>query len=241
MLKADDRHRVAHDVEVGGSVQILNDIATHLPNLKLETIVETGANLGTSLSRFLSLTSARVVGFELSSSSFAKIEKKQAGGARARVLNMALGSKSGHAQLNDKHNTILNMAPAKTQGTDVIEVVTGDEFCRREKIDRISLLKIGTEGFDFQVVEGFRSMWDEQKIDIVQVGCSMNITNRKWVPFAAFFNYFSARDYHLFALYDMAFELDGRPIIRRSNPVFISSSVIMNNKKSNSRSAVAQK
>ncbi|MBS7545053.1 FkbM family methyltransferase [Ancylobacter oerskovii] len=240
MLKANDKHRVPHDAEAAGSTKLLNDIAANLPQLKLETIIEVGANLGTSLSRFLHLTEARVIGFDLSKSSFAKIEKKQAEVARSRVLNLALGSKAGQAQLNDKQNSILSLTPGKVPASELIDVITGDEFCAREKIDRVSLLKIGTEGFDFNVVEGFRSMWDNQQIDMVQVGCSMNITNRKWVPFAAFFNYFSARDYHLFGLYDMAFELDGRPTVRRCNPVFISSSVIMNNKKSNSLSA-AQK
>lgn len=48
------------------------------------------------------------------------------------------------------------------------KVMRGDDFCRRNGIDSVELLKIDVEGMESAVLRGFSGMLSEQKISVVQ-------------------------------------------------------------------------
>ena len=49
-----------------------------------------------------------------------------------------------------------------------IDATTGDSYCKRLGIEFIDLLKIDTEGWEWNVIQGFRRMLSESRIGIVQ-------------------------------------------------------------------------
>ncbi len=48
-----------------------------------------------------------------------------------------------------------------------VESITGNEFCLKNKIESIDLLKIDTEGFESKVLFGFKEMFDKGQIKMV--------------------------------------------------------------------------
>lgn len=49
-----------------------------------------------------------------------------------------------------------------------VDVVSGDEFCLANKISTIDFLKIDVEGFEFEVLDGFKDMISKKAIQIIQ-------------------------------------------------------------------------
>ncbi|MGH6842152.1 MAG: FkbM family methyltransferase, partial [Methylocella sp.] len=111
-----------------------------------------------------------------------------------------------------------------------VKLETVDEFCAEHRIDSISLLKIDTEGGDFDVLMGADGMLSRHKIDVVQVEAGMNRENKRHVPFDNFSKFFEQRHYFLFGIYEQVNEWPAKePHLRRTNPVFISDRVIKAN------------
>lgn len=54
---------------------------------------------------------------------------------------------------------------------EIVET-TGDSYCQSNKIQRINILKIDTEGFEMNVLHGFSDMLNSGKIDsiLIEVG-----------------------------------------------------------------------
>lgn len=92
--------------------------------------------------------------------------------------NIALGDQSTQAILYERRGTCLSTVASLSQDSldmfggsgqqyDVV-VETLDNFCRHHDIDRITLLKIDTEGFDLHVLRGARGMLRRGAIDMIE-------------------------------------------------------------------------
>lgn len=108
--------------------------------------------------------------------------------------------------------------------TELIQIMTGKEFCRLNDVPHIDFLKIDTEGFDLQVLEGFEDMLKNQSIHLLQIECGMNDFNRKHIPLEKFKTYLSPLGYCLFRITEQALDtrFSGLPFLRRSNALFLS-------------------
>jgi FkbM family methyltransferase len=112
-----------------------------------------------------------------------------------------------------------------------VEVETIDEFCMNHGVSRINYLKVDTEGSDLKVLHGGKRMLAAHSIDIIEVEAGMNRGNKLHVPFVDFIDFFDRNDYFLFALYEQVHEWPTKePHLRRTNPVFVSNSVIQSNR-----------
>ena len=112
-----------------------------------------------------------------------------------------------------------------------VEVETIDEFCVNHGVRRINYLKVDTEGSDLKVLHGAKRMLAAHSIDIIEVEAGMNRGNKLHVPFVDFIDFFDQNDYFLFALYEQMHEWPTKePHLRRTNPVFVSNSVIQSNR-----------
>jgi hypothetical protein len=93
------------------------------------------------------------------------------------VLNhLALSDKSGLIRLHVYEDAYLSfnsqaVRPLKDYGADVesigveeIAATTVDDYCKREKVERIDLLKIDVEGAELQVMQGARRMLQSKRI-----------------------------------------------------------------------------
>jgi FkbM family methyltransferase len=138
------------------------------------TVCDAGANVGeltVLFSRFVGPEGA-VHAFEPVPSTFERLTAVIDAGARTNVVlnRVALAAESGFVTMNlydDEHlswSTVVQR-PRRPGGADVLpvrrEVVPAlrlDDYCAREAIDRVDLLKIDVEGAELDVLRGAESL-----------------------------------------------------------------------------------
>ena len=144
------------------------------------TVFDVGANVGELtllFSRFVA-DGGSVHAFEASSAAFKRLELVCNAAERHNVVlnHLALSDKNGSIRLHiygDALSSFNSQAarPLKNYGLDFEPIgveetlaTTVDDYCAREKIERIDLLKIDVEGAELQVLRGARRMLKSKRI-----------------------------------------------------------------------------
>ena len=207
---------------------VLADIRKVLPGHAMTTIFDVGANVGQStLSYAAAAPSARIHSFEPVPRSYAGLLERTAKIGQISCWNMALGAARGRARMTGRETSTGNkILAAPAPGTIEITVETGAAFCAWQETDKISFLKIDTEGHDLAVLQGFGETL--RQVDFVQVEAAMNPYNTTHVPFRALEDHLRAHGFLLFRFYAQTFEFQrgGRPVMRRCDPVFINAALV---------------
>jgi len=144
------------------------------------TVFDVGANDGATLVEMLpAFPVATVHSFEPLRETFERL-KARVSDPRAQLHNLALGEICGPVPFyvygSQGDGSLMNsLTPdagfARRGGWEpkIVEVqsLTLDAFCESEKIDRIDVLKMDTEGFDLAVLRGSERMLREARVDFV--------------------------------------------------------------------------
>ena len=135
-------------------------------------IFDIGANIG-NYSTLINYDS-QVYAFEPVPSTFKKLEKKLADKHNFKTFNFGFSNNNGSVEIFDGSRDGSSQATLfkerwanETSYTTEIEVKTLDEFCLTQGIERIDLLKIDTEGNEYNILLGARSMLSENKISVI--------------------------------------------------------------------------
>lgn len=211
--------------------EVFSRIRRRISRWKPEVIFDVGANAGQSAQQYSTVFPNAVIhSFEPVPATYARLVKNTRNLPKVTAHNWALGSTEGTARMAmagfSTDNTI-RAATDEVAETDVeVTLRRGDKVLAALGIDRVSFLKIDTEGHDLEVLAGFGDALS--KIDFVQVEAGMNAYNTTHRPFQEFVDYLIPRDFLLFFIGDqkLEFKLGGRPVLRRANPVFIASRLV---------------
>lgn len=152
---------------------------------------DVGANKGTFSSLLEKhFPKAEIWAFEPNPYTYEVLKKKKA----ENTYNIGFGEKQ--ATLNLYFNTADKMSVQASSDPQILKeiakqenltsvpitVETIDAFCLKHKIDRIHFLKIDTEGFELEVLQGAKSLIKNQKIDIIQFEFNeVNIVKRRFL------------------------------------------------------------
>jgi FkbM family methyltransferase len=142
----------------------------------INCVFDVGANIGqSSLTVLAHFPNAEVYSFEPHPDTFRKLAAGLKG-RRAKVFNLALGDKSGRAELFTYEKNLINsLTPTarfavrfgKRGKAIPIQVSTVDEFCSSHNIEAIDVLKVDTEGCDLDVLRGATLALKSRKISFV--------------------------------------------------------------------------
>jgi FkbM family methyltransferase len=204
-------------------------IKARLPAYKFRVIFDVGANLGQSALGFAqAYPEAQIHSFEPVPASFARLEEATREVPNITVHNFALGrvAEGRVMQVSGTSPSNLIVEEASGEGHVAIRTEVGHEVAAQLGIREISFLKIDTEGFDLQVLLGFRPLMP--CIDFIQVEAAMNIHNRRHVPFRVLEDELRAMGFHLMHIFDQSARRigEGVPILRRSNPLFVNTRLV---------------
>lgn len=211
--------------------RLLDIIGKKLPKTPLETFVDVGANTGQTTRKVRQHSpGTRIFAFEPVRETFEELETAFGADPNVTAYNTALSSSTGSATMEIVDKSVMNRIVtsddiSEAMITQSVKTAQGDDFFENLGIQRISLLKIDTEGHDQQVLLGFNRMLHEESIDILQVEAGMNSYNTAHVPLTKFVGYLNPIGYELFHLHEIKREWIGPPRLRRVNAVFISSAV----------------
>lgn len=100
-----------------------------------------------------------------------------------------------------------------------VETKTLDFFCKEKLINKIDLLKIDTEGFDFEVLQGAERMLQQKQIDVIYTELTFAKEINKFSRAFDVIDFLWQFDYEVFRFYDQA-TVGGK--LRRVNMVLTS-------------------
>lgn len=209
-------------------VSFLSDLNRLASQVRIDRVVDVGANIGQSLVEFREwFPSAEVHCFEPGSENYEALCRNAAGMQSVHAHRMALGDVAGTSSLVLADSPRMHRLGEVDSGpSETVEVTTLDVFCAGNSIDAVSILKIDTEGHDLKVLQGADGMLRGQNIDFVVCEAGGQTSSTSHVPMRTIMDYMEARGYLLFGIYEQRHEwTQGRIPLRRVNLAFVSDRV----------------
>jgi FkbM family methyltransferase len=198
-----------------------SEISTEKP-----MVFDIGMNHGQTLSKIKKIFPFSVIhGFEASRYCFKDLSLNF-GNKRGIVLNnLAIGEKQSILKFNeyswDAMNSFLERAYGTAQITESydVNVTTVDDYCDKNKIDFIHILKSDTEGFELKVLSGARKMMKQNKIQFVLVELFFDLNFIGQSSVGEIFSYLENHNFSLVKFYDFSLTSDG--LASKSDALFI--------------------
>jgi FkbM family methyltransferase len=213
-------------------VSLFADIKARLPHEVFKTVFDVGANVGQSAREIHSeLPRASIYCFEPGPKAFQKLSKSLSRIKTAKAFNVAVGSENGRVDFECIGWTdTFHVTDRATSSSITVDTTTVADFCQNNSLDYIDLLKIDTEGHDFEVLRGARDMIAAAQIGVIQAECAANRDNSLHVQFGTINKYLEDKGYRLFGIYEQVHEWPTKkPNIRRFNAAYISPRVVERN------------
>lgn len=148
-------------------------------------VFDVGANIGEWTSFLVNLSPRAIVHcFEPSRVAYESLAARQ-WEVKPRLNRCALGDRSTIAELQifgpgSGLNSLYErkgVPSAEHSSLEVVEVITGDDYCRNEAINIVDLVKIDVEGHELQVLLGMKGLLSEKRVEIIQFeygGCNLD-------------------------------------------------------------------
>ena len=144
----------------------------------IEVFFDVGANDGDTTKRARhNFGSCRIFAFEPHPKTFSQLSENTTKIPSVELLNLALGSEVGQKTMFEYNESKINSLVPNAQftvrfGVDTrrqicVDCTTIDRFCSERRINKIDILKIDTEGFDFDVLKGATSMLAHHSIKFI--------------------------------------------------------------------------
>ena len=143
-------------------------------------IFDVGANIGVISKLFLklfkdmSITNYEIHCFEPNPNAFKELKKIQ--NSKVFLNNIAIGKDIGKKNFNCLADSQLSSFYQNDEGSNAayflkekieVNVTTIDEYCKSKNINKISFLKIDTEGAEPECLEGAQNLIKQNKVDCV--------------------------------------------------------------------------
>jgi FkbM family methyltransferase len=195
-------------IPVGCDLQ--SDIVLKL-KLPMNIVFDVGANIGQTAIKFNhEYRNAKIFSFEPVSSTFEKLVANTRIYERIKCNKLALGNaeRTVDIRLYDESKSVLNSlnSEAMKYAGEKIESImetTGDTFCAINGVAEIDLLKIDTEGYEIQVLEGFGKMMRESRIKALYCEVGFSPDNRRNTFINDLISFLYVMGYKFYGLYEV--------------------------------------
>lgn len=195
---------------VGSDLKV--DITRKLNKKDLLTIFDVGANVGQTYYRFReNFPSSKIYCFEPVQETFSKLQQNIRHDTNVILENLALGEQAGQKKIrlfnaassgiNSLKEDIMNNDEHAREETVTIETL--DAYCKANSVKKIDLLKIDTEGYEINVIQGAKELISNGNISLVfcEVGFIKN--DRRHTNFSELSEMLAANNYYFCGLYDV--------------------------------------
>lgn len=185
--------------QTSGEEWVLKRIKPYIFNLAKNNpavIFDAGANIGQYCSLLLDTykdekNKLLIYSFEPSKKEFEELLENTKRFPMVKACNYGLSEKAEtkvlynhleHSVFGSLYNRNLKHLEMNLDNTQQVKLVTIDEFCETNKIDKIDLLKLDIEGHEFAALKGAQRMINNGKINFIQFEFGgANIDSRTFV------------------------------------------------------------
>lgn len=184
-----------------------------LIDAKSPVCLDVGANVGQTIENLQRTFRALIHSFEPAKKTFAVL-RSRGYGDRVHLHNHALGRNCEQREfINYSGSTLSSLLPVHTgeqnpfrevaeRDREVVRVETVDSFLDRHDIARVHLLKVDTQGFDLDVLQGARHSLQQGRISYVLVEVNFAQLYDGQASAADIFGYLQRHDMQLIDLYE---------------------------------------
>ena len=181
-------------------------------------IFDVGANIGQTAQKFAkAYPQAEIHSFEPHPRTFEKMRANTASLPRVRPVQAAVGSKPGEATLFsnvfDQTNSLLPLTAnadeftltpdyVKPDTTVTVPVITIDDYCAKNGITEIDLLKTDAEGHDLEVIRGAAGFMAKTVVPVIYTEVFFVPVFENQPLFPEIYEYLYKNDYRLVDIYE---------------------------------------
>ncbi len=193
---------------LSAGVDIFYDISTRLDSPNLKIIFDCGAHRGETAIDFRKrFSSAQIYSFEPVKSNFEYLKKNVEKYPQIYCYNLALGDREETISIqlqSDSQTHSLNnrLLVEEDQNSEVIKVVTIDDFLSSSNIVTIDLLKINTEGYEVKVLQGAKQSLASKKINFILTEATILENDNCHTNLSLINDYLKIYGYQITAIYD---------------------------------------
>lgn len=198
----------------------------------INVVFDVGANIGDVSSDFTTeFPNVKVYSFEPIKSTFDLLNRNLAHLKNIETFQIAFGEQQEkiEIELNPENyspqNSLLNKADNSSEKTEVIDVRTIDVFVKENGIDVIDFLKIDTEGYEENVLQGAEKTISLGKIKMIYLEVGFSDENKNNSNFLSLYKTLEELGYSFFGLYEIS-QIGFSSNLHYGNALFIHSSVI---------------
>lgn len=177
-------------------------------------VFDVGANVGQTIDRFMGIMEdATIHAFEPGPVTFSKLQRAFGGFRNVYLTHSAVGSYSGSIMLHE--NMSSDMSSVLEPGPDswgsiyrVTEtpIITVDDYCLRNGITKIDVLKSDTQGFELDVLRGSEAMLSGGKVHLVLLELIFSDMYKNLPRPDEILRHLADRGYSLVSFYPMAYQ-----------------------------------
>lgn len=177
----------------------------------LNTMFDVGANIGQTWEWFRdNEPGAKIYCFEPVVKTFNELKSKTIKDKNCVIENIAFGDVPGektiklfdqHSALNSLKDELMNPDTKATEET--IKIETLDIYCKKNGIGKIDFLKIDTEGYELNVLEGAKGMLTSSSISFIYCEIGILKQNFRNTNLAELTEWLAQKNYYFFGLYQM--------------------------------------
>lgn len=197
----------------GSGKDPLLDILRRLDQ-KAPIIFDVGANIGQSvknLKRYFPY--GKIYSFEPSANAYKELEKVSSQYKNVEPYQIALGSQETQMKIYENSSSDMNSflkmgknGSGSIIGESVVEVTTIDQFCARNNIQKIHILKIDAQGYDFEVIKGAKEMILANKIELLYFEIIFSEMYKGVPRFSEIYDFLIDHGFSLVSLYDFHYQ-----------------------------------
>ncbi len=193
-----------------------------LKNINTPVVIDVGANIGQTIYRFKKLNNKSIIhSFEPVKKDFQILLKRFKDHKTIFLNNFALGDKdqkkkffsnklsgsSSFSQLTPQTEWVYQRSSTRkidpNQLLDEVfdcQIMKLDDYCEKNKIKKIDILKIDTQGFEDKVLEGAQELIKTKRIDYIELEIIFNNIYEKKLNFFEVEKHLIPFGYELFAI-----------------------------------------
>ncbi len=194
---------------IGSDLRI--DITKKLNYKKLLTIFDVGANIGQTYNRFRKdFPGSIIYCFEPILGTFNKLRHNIGHKPNVKLENLALGEKAGQKKiklfsdwdvLNSLRDDIMN--EHENAEEEIVNIDTLDAYCQANSITKIDLLKIDTEGYELNVIEGAKELISRGSISLLFCEVGFITKDNRHTNFSELSEMLALKNYYFYGIYDL--------------------------------------
>ncbi|WOO40811.1 FkbM family methyltransferase [Rubellicoccus peritrichatus] len=219
-------YRVFNQENLPTGIDLALDLQRIPQTPDLQIIFDIGANEGqTVFAMRKQFPQAKIHAFEPVAETFSRLKENTKNLPDLITENIALGDTTRTQEIalhkNSHINSLRSIKPSNDNTkTESISVVTLDEYCSKNGIKKIDLLKIDTEGFEIEVCKGAAKTLKEATIPFILAEVDFRNERSGHTPYCELSQYLAPYGFKTHAFYDISHSPDDPRDINYCNVLF---------------------